>query len=239
MLAVRDSAHIPETGGTILISGENLTIAGLLKYDPFHDDGLTHGKVTLITSDETFIRLTGTEDYALLNIQLTDDAGEEDIKAIRRTAGEEYEFYDRRGQNTAGTYAAFVFCVYAFLIIITLVAVLNIINSISMSTASRARQYGMMRAVGMEGRQITKMIAAEAFTYAFCGCAAGCAAGLPVSRFLYGILITDHFPYAVWHLPLRSLSVIILTVSLAAAAAALLPASGIRKTSVTRTISEL
>ena len=64
-------------GDTILVGNEQLTIAGLLKYDPFSGDGLTGGKITLITSGETFTRLTGITDYSLIMIQTTSGATDE------------------------------------------------------------------------------------------------------------------------------------------------------------------
>lgn len=96
-----------------------------------------------------------------------------------------------------------------------------------------------MRAVGMDERQLVKMIAAEAVTYAFCGCTAGCIAGLPLSRLLYDFLITEHFPYAVWSFPVSSLTVVLLFVVLAVMAAVCVPAKRIREMSVTETIGEL
>ena len=48
-----------------------------------------------------------------------------------------------------------------------MITLFNIINSISMSVTARIKQYGAMRAVGMDGNQLTGMIAAETFTYAF------------------------------------------------------------------------
>ena len=188
VLATWDPESTWEIGDRIRVGGEELEIAGLLKNDPFSSDGLTGGKLTLIASGKTFTRLTGVKDYSLIMIQISADADEEEVQAIRGAAGERYVFHDRRDQSTAGTYTAFVFCVYGFLVIITLVTVLNIINSVSMSVSARIRQYGAMRAVGMEERQIRKMIAAEAFTYAVLGCAAGCAAGLLLSKALYGQL---------------------------------------------------
>ena len=59
-----------------------------------------------------------------------------------------------------------------------------------MSVSAKIKQYGAMRAVGMDKRQITKMIASEAFTYAVVGCIVGCSIGLLISKFLYDILIT-------------------------------------------------
>lgn len=239
VLAAWDPDSSWEIGDKITVEGEELEIAGLLNYDPFSSDGLTHGKLTLIMSGETFVRLTGIADYSLVLIQTVRNATEEQVEAIRRAAGDGLEFQDLREQRTTGTYTAFVGCVYGFLAIITLVAVLNIVNSISMSVTARIRQYGAMRAVGMDGYQVTKMIAAEAFTYAFCGCAVGCAAGVPLDRLLYQVLITRHFPYAVWSLPAASLAVILLFVILVAAAAVYMPAKRIRELSVTETISEL
>ncbi len=239
VLATSDADSLLRIGDKVKIGGEELEIAGLLKYDPFSSDGLTHGEVTLIMSGETFIRLTGITGYSLISVQTTGNVTEEDVEAIRAAAGEDCVFSDRRDQNTSGTYRAFAACVYGFLFVITLVTVLNIVNGISMSVSARTKQYGAMRAVGMDGRQITKMIAAEAFTYALSGCAAGCAAGLFISKWLFDVLIAAHFAYAVWELPVNSLLVILLAVILAAVLAVWAPAGRIRKLSVTETIGEL
>ena len=236
VLATSDADSTWRIGDTVQLRGEVLTIAGLLKNDPFSSDGLTHGKITLISSGDTFVRLTGEKDYALVMVQTTDDVTDEEVQAIQAAAGGTFRFRDMRGESTAGTYLAFVSCVYAFLAVIALVTVLNIVNSISMSVSARMKQYGAMRAVGMDGRQVTKMIAAEAATYAVLGCAVGCGIGLPLSRLLYGLLITAHFPYAVWEFPLGALLIVLLFVSLAAVVATLAPAKRIRSMPITATI---
>ncbi len=239
VLATSDRNSTWKIGDTIHLGGKSLTIAGLLKNDPFSDNGLTNGKITLITSGDTFARLTGEEDYALIMIQTTSDVTDEDVEAIRAVTGQTFDFQDRRDDRTTGTYMAFVFCVYAFLVIIALVTVLNIVNSISMSVSARMRQYGAMRAVGMDEWQVTKMIAAEAFTYAALGCFVGCIIGLPLSKLLYDFLIVEHFPYAVWHFPILSLGMIFLFVLLAAVVAVYAPAKRIRRMEITATINEL
>ena len=240
VLATWDQNSSWAVGDTILVRNEQLTIAGLLKYDPFSGDGLTGGKITLITSGETFTRLTGITDYSLIMIQTTSGATDEDVAAIRQIVEQNgYTMNDKRDERTSGTYFAFVACVYAFLGIITLVTVMNIMNSISMSVSARIKQYGSMRAVGMDGRQLSKMILAEAFTYAFWGCFIGCAIGLPFSKMMYDFLITNQFPYASWSLPVGSLAVIVLFVIAAAVLAAYSPAKRIRTISVTETINEL
>lgn len=238
-LATWDQNCSWKIGDKILIGDEELEIAGLLKYDLFRSDGLTGGKMTLITSGETFSRLTGITDYSLLMVQMKRDAADENVQAISDTVGSDYRFSDKRDEQTGGTYLAFVACVYGFLVIIALVTVLNIVNSISMSVSARMKQYGAMRAVGMEDRQITKMIAAEAFTYAFWGCAVGCGIGLPFSKLLYDFLITGHFSYAVWRFPNASLAIIILFVVFAAVLAVYAPTKRIRSMEITETINDL
>lgn len=232
--------NIPlEAGDVLQVDGQELTIAGTLKYNFFSNDGSLDEKITLIASDETFTRLTGISNYSLVMIQTAKDATDEDVAAIHSAVGENGAFSDMRDQRTANTYIAFVSFVYAFLAIITLVTVLNIMNSISMSVTAKIKQYGAMRAVGMDERQTTKMIAAEAFTYAISGCIVGCVVGLLVSKLLYKHLITAHYSYATWSIPVVLLVIILLFVIVAAIAAVNAPAKRIRHMAVIDTINEL
>ena len=239
VLAVWDAQTPVAIGDQIEIDNEMVEIAGLLKYNPFSEDGSTHGTVTLITSGETFTRLTGVSDYSLVMVQTSSGATDDDVAAIQDAVGNEYTFRDQRDQRTTSTYMAFLLFVYGFLAIITAVTVLNIMNSISMSVSARIKQYGAMRAVGMDTHQMTKTIAAEATTYALSGCVVGCAIGLLLSKLLYDNLITTHFPYAVWTFPVAPLAVILLFVLAAASAAVYAPAKRIRNMAVTDTINEL
>ena len=93
-----------------------------------------------------------------------------------------------------------------------------------------------MRAVGMNEHQITKMIVAEAFTYALLGGIVGSMAGLLIYRLLYNLLIAAHFSYAIWSLPTIPLQIILLFVCTAAGTAAFIPAKRIRNMAITETI---
>ena len=227
------------TGDTIQVDGQTLSVAGLLKHDLFADDGLSHGRVSVITSSETFVRLTGVTDYSLVMIQTTGDVTDEAVAAMNAALGEGLTFRDQRDQRTSGTYTAFVLCVYGFLAIIAMVTLLNIMNSISMSVTAKSKQYGAMRAVGMEGSQVTRMIAAETITYALSGCVIGCVLGLVFGKILYNLLIDGRFPYAVWAIPVSRLLIVMVFVAAATLAAIHAPAKRIREMAVTETINEL
>lgn len=238
VLAIWDRDMPLGIGDKIRISGEELEITGMLKYSPFSNDGSSGGKITIIASEETFVRITGITDYAVIDVQMksrTTDESNETVERIRKMSGA-YTFRDRREESVEGTFYAMMVFVYGFLAIIALIALLNITNSISMSVSARINQYGAMRAVGMSVRQLTRMVAVEAFTYAVLGCMVGCAVGLPLSKMMYDFLITSHFYYFFWSVPVLQIAVVILFVFASTVVAIYAPSKRIRDMSVTDTL---
>ena len=223
-----------KVGDTLQIAGKEVEITCSVSGSLFPGEGL------VICSQETFERLTGEIGLTMIGVQLKEDAGEETVEKISKFAGSDVIFSDVRKnvrENTA-SYRSIQVGVYGFLLIIGMVTMFYIINSISISVAARTKQYGAMRAVGMDNGQLTRMIAAEAFTYAVSGLLAGCMIGLPFSYFLHVRLITQYFG-AVWRLPIAKLCLIIGFVLLCAAAAVYAPAKRLRNMAVTDTINEL
>lgn len=116
--------------------------------------------------------------------------------------------------------------------------ILNIINSISMSVSARMKQYGILRAIGMDDAQLKRMISAEAGTYAVSGLVVGIALGLVLNRKLYILLITHYFG-AAWQVPWGCLAVIVVVVLAAVVLAVYNPVRRILMQPITATISEL
>lgn len=226
-------------GDQVTLGGSTVEIAGMMTSNPFSNNGRTDGDVILICSEETFIRLTGEKRYSIVSAQMDPNATDEEVEAIHDLVRGQYAFSDRREEGDKGTFFAFSLFLYGFLAIIALITVLNIVNSISMSVSARIRQYGAMRAVGMDGGQLTRMIAAEAVTYAAAGCGLGGMAGLPLSKFLYDKLVTAHFPYFTWTLPWGPMAMIVLFVLGAVAASVYAPSKRLRDMAVTETMNEL
>lgn len=223
-------------GDKIITELGDLTVSSVVSHVPFDR---SDGEETLICSEELFSKLTGTDKYTIIDIQMDSSASEEDINAIRKLS-DGYLFSDNRLSNkeTKGAYYSFALFVYGFLAIIAMIAVFNIMNSISMSVSSRIKQYGSMRAIGMSIRQLTKMITAEAVTYAVCGCIVGCVIGIPVHSFLFDKLITSHWG-DVWTVPFTAIAVIVLLTALTSAAAVHAPAKRIKSMAITDTMNEL
>lgn len=239
VLCIWDKNVPLNVGDYVTLGGNTLEIAGMMTSNPFSNNGRTDGDVILICSEETFVRLTGENRYNIVSVQMAPGANDQEAEAIHDLVRGRYEFSDRREEADQGTVFAFSLFLYGFLAIIALITVLNIVNSISMSVSARIKQYGAMRAVGMDGGQLTGMIAAEAVTYAVAGCVLGCMAGLPLSKFLYDRLVTAHFPYYTWTFPYGALLVIALFILGAVVISVYAPSKRLRNMAVTETINEL
>ena len=127
---------------------------------------------------------------------------------------------------------------YAFLVILGGITVLNIVNSISMSVTARAKQYGAMRAVGMDDTQLFRMVAAEAGTYAVSGLVVGFATGLALHRALFTRLVTHYFGLS-WQVPFGLLALLVLLVWAAAALAVHGPVKRLTEMPVTAAVQAL
>lgn len=187
-------------------------------------------------SEETFTRLTGEENYILLNVMLDKKATDQTVNELARIAGDN-EFTDRREENKSNSSSFWVFhlAAYAFLAIIALITVFNIMNSISMSVSARMKQYGAMRAVGMSIRQMIKMITAEAVTYAVCGLIVGGASGLYMHYLITKKLIIEHFG-GVWNIPAKPIAIVLIIIVLSCIAAVYSPAKRMKSMEITDTI---
>ena len=121
---------------------------------------------------------------------------------------------------------------------IALISVFNINNSISMSVSARNKQYGIMRAIGMDNGQIGKMICAETLTYAISGILTGGILGLLLHMKFYQWMISAYFGDS-WTVPVKELFIILFVVIFASATAVVKPVKRILSNTVTETISEL
>ena len=223
-----------KVGDVIEIAGKEVEITGSVS------SGVWPGEYSVICSQETFEWLTGEQNYCLIGIQLKDNAADTAIQRINSMIGNDVIFRDARKQNQsdARTYLAAQVVLYSFLAIIAMITIFNIINSISMSVTARTKQYGAMRAVGMDWKQLTRMIAAEAFTYAVSGLIVGCGIGIPINRFLHERLLTRYFGTP-WSLPIVLIAVIILFDFISVLIAVRVPAKRICNMPITAAINEL
>ena len=233
-MTIRNTDNPLKVGDTIQIAGKEVEITCAVSA------GLYSSEYGIICSQETFEWLTSEQNYNMIGVQLGKNASDGTVRQINNLVEGSVIFSDLResNQEDTTTYLATQFVMYCFLAIIVMITMFNIINSISVSVASRIKQYGAMRAIGMDGRQLKQMIAAEAFTYAVSGLAVGCGAGLALNRFLHIKLLTRYFGIA-WSLPLKLLCIIVVFDMVSAVIAVYAPSKRIRSMAITETINEL
>ena len=221
-------------GDTITVNGVPLTVVGAFSQGVFPDD------VTIIAPEVLFRRVAGEQNYNMIGVQLDRTASDETVLELAAFSSDQIVVQDLRESNRQdrGTYYAARIVLYGFLAIIGSISLLNIINSISMSVSARMKQYGILRAIGMDDAQLKRMVSAEAGTYAVSGLVVGIALGLVLNRMLYTRLITHYFG-AAWQVPWGCLAVIVVVVLAAVVLAVYNPVRRILMQPITATISEL
>ena len=236
VMVVFDKNNPLTIGDKIWYRENELTVAAVLKDSPFSSSDIP----TVLCSEETFGKLTGIDEYAVIDIQITKKADKSIDREVRKLLGENIKLGDVRESKEAAnsTYLAFSLLVYGFLGMIALITVFNINNSISMSVAARNKQYGIMRAIGMDNRQICKMICAETLTYAIFGILTGVTMGLLLHRKFFQLIISAYFG-DLWTVPMKELLIILFVVVFASATSVVKPVKRILSNTVTETISEL
>ena len=235
VLAVYSEYTALNVGDKVKIGDEELEIGCVVS----EGVGSVSGSAVVVCSEETYTRLTGEQDYAMVGVVLEKDVSEMAVNKIYDLA-EGNIIADSREKNSevSGSYWVFRIAAYSFLAIISLITILNIMNSVSMGVSARIKQYGVMRAVGMGSRQVTKMIAAEAATYSFCGTVAGVVFGLLLHHLIYVKVVITHFG-GIWKIPFTSIAIILLLVIFSCVVSVYAPAKRIRNLAITETINEL
>ena len=235
VLAVYSEYTTLNVGDKVKIGDEELEIGCVVS----EGVGSVSGSAVVVCSEETYTRLTGEQDYAMVGVVLEKDVSEMAVNKIYDLA-EGNIIADSREKNSevSGSYWVFRIAAYSFLAIISLITILNIMNSVSMGVSARIKQYGVMRAVGMGSRQVTKMIAAEAATYSFCGTVAGVVFGLLLHHLIYVKVVITHFG-GIWKIPFTSIAIILLLVIFSCVISVYAPAKRIRNMAITETINEL
>lgn len=214
---------------------KQVTIAGILATTSAKNSAGSNGY--MICSEETFVNIAGDLGYVTIDVQLSDTQNDDTVSTIRNMLPNDSSVSDKRLSNSesqSSYYTGAIF-IYGFLIIIALITVFNIFNSMNASVASRTKQYGIMRAIGMSMNQLYKMIAAEAATYAMLGCIIGCVLGVPLNKMMFQFLIADKWGTN-WNIPISSLLLIVLLCLVSATIAIRRPIKQISKIAIVDTI---
>lgn len=213
------------------------TVMAILRTVPFSDSELN--LTTLITTEKQYIALTGDSTLDVIDVQFENNNQEAVIREIRASLGSEMTFHDQCQKNAEIDQAFFSIAlfVYGFVVVIALISVLNIINTIHTSVAAKIRYLGVMRAVGMTGRQLNRMVLAEAGVYSLTGALLGCIFGVLLQRYLIERQLS--FAHIPWAFPWEQVAIIAALVLLITVLSVLHPLRQIKERGIAEVIVAL
>ena len=110
---------------------------------------------------------------------------------------------------------------WVLLALAVIVSLFGIVNTLVLSTFERTRELGTLRALGMNRRQVRRMVRHESVITALIGALLGIAAGLALAAVIVGWLGKYGLSYAI---PAPSLLAVAIIAALAGMLAAALPA---------------
>jgi putative ABC transport system permease protein len=123
------------------------------------------------------------------------------------------------------------------LVLSVLIAVLGIINTLALSVVERTRELGLLRAVGLQRRQLRRMIRAESVVISLYGALLGVVVGL---AFGYALVTSLHDQgITEFAVPYGRIVVVLLVAALGGVIAAALPARRAAKLNVLEAVSSV
>lgn len=223
-----DKVYIQTNTGT-----KEFTVIGIIDSAPYSTSEIT--MTTFITTEKLFKEVSNDDIYKTVDIQLNDKNQEQTVSKIKEMIDATITLHDKRQLNTEAddafmTVAVFI---YGFVGVIALISILNIINTMNTSVASKTKYLGTMRAIGMSGKQLNKMVRAQSITYSLTGCIVGCILGILLQKKLLNVLATD------WTFPIWQVILIFVISIITAVFSVISPLKRIKATGISETITSL
>ncbi|WP_171064022.1 ABC transporter permease [Actinomadura soli] len=126
--------------------------------------------------------------------------------------------------DAAGDIGLFLNLVLGLLVLSVLVAALGIVNTLALAVTERTREIGMLRAVGMQRRQVRRMIRYEAVVVSLFGAAAGVGTGVVLGVVLQRVMADGDGGMEVLAVPYGRLAVCVAAAAVIGVVAAVWPA---------------
>lgn len=231
-LKLGDKVYLKTPTGT-----KALTVMGILRSVPFSDAKLN--LTTFITTEKIFTELTGKTKYEALDIQLNSKNQEQTVTEIKRLLNPSINYLDSRQKNTEinQAYLTMAVFIYGFVAVIALISILNLISTMNTIVASKTKYLGVMRAVGMSGTQLNKMVLMEAATYSLAGCLIGCILGTLLQKALIDNMLTRF--HILWKFPSGQIAVILVLTLLTTTLSVISPLKKIKAQGISEIIGSL
>ncbi len=141
------------------------------------------GKMAIITNEKLLKDFLNIEYYQNVEIYTSRKANITAIEAQLKNIASDQKYgklisYREEMQRVKDSRMVAGLILYSLVLVIILVALINIINTMSMNIILRKREFGMLRAMGMTRGQLTNTILKEGFFYGLVSSILGVAIGV-------------------------------------------------------------
>lgn len=223
-----DKVYIQTDEGTI-----EFTVMGILDSAPYSTEDTI--MTMLISTEKLFKRVSDHTLYKVIDIQLNNKKQAQTVSEIKKIIDGTITLHDKRQLNDEvnNAFMTIAVFIYGFIGVIAFISLLNIINTMNTSIASKTKYLGIMRAVGMSGKQLRRMVLAQSMTYSLTGCITGCILGTLLQKKLLSILA------AAWTFPFRQVLLIFIVCALASTLSVISPLKAINSRGISETVSSL
>jgi putative ABC transport system permease protein len=206
---------------------QTFTITGIVDDLPLKPAAYPVGGPVIVLPQARYRAFTADLGYKRLDVTLSDDADAaavaEQLQALADSApqGTLLSFAEETAKLEAQKQELMMMA-YALVSIITIIAAVNIVNTITTNLILRTREFGMLRAVGITGRQLRRMTWLEGAFYGLLSAAWSIPLGLGLAYLLY-LLLRREMTYLQWSAPWTAVLLAGLACVLIGVAATILP----------------
>lgn len=205
---LKDNEGVVEFGkGTV----KKVKIMGIYENDPFSYRGSQQG-IKMIATPEVAKYLTGESEIRPVNLNIVikdvkmENTAKSEIESIIKADPALAIVNNIDGNRRSKTSMLMVqILVYGFVVVISLIGSVNIVNTITTNIILRRREFAALKSIGLTQKGLKKMIVIEGLLYGIVGTIYGSVIGCGLSYLMYkGLMGVRDFP---WNIPWAAMAI--------------------------------
>jgi len=145
--------------------------------------------IDVIVYDDIYDELTGKNTLNQINVYAKGKSKLEEVQAIveqisKDSPGSRWLSYSETERQMQESFAQTKILAWGFILFVTLIGALNIINTMYTNIHTRINEIGMQRAIGMDNKSLYKVFLWEGAYYGILAAISGSIAGYIISLFM-------------------------------------------------------
>jgi len=197
------------------------------------------GDMAIFMKEEVFQKYYALDGYQKIEVYLDKGANVQEIEAKLKeiTSSQKYGkliSYKEYVENTRKFQTQLTLVLYSIVVVVSLVGLVNIVNTMSMNILLRKREFGILRAMGVTKSQLREMIFKEGLLYGIISSLLGIIMGIALVYLIYyfaRVLLDTEFKIDYLSIILPCLVTIILCIT-----TTLIPLKRVTSTSIVESI---